>query len=275
MKKLIALLILTFTILSCGLAFAEEEYPRENYEMYYQGNKVYPIAIAQMGYGFMVDWYSIRPVGYDPNELIADVHQVIMDRDIVRANPWHVYVKYNADKSFKIGIRDNPQALVPAKLFCFDESFLNKGTSETGVFFPLGRTIYESYKRDQNYKPKPLYPAWPMLKPVGESGAPTMIKVNDNTMYFRTGLNTASVMMLKPTGNESYDITFYSDYFIISRIHATNEEIKARLIREELNRKMYYKDNPRVQLVANYMGVIWKLSEVELEQVNAIGEPRG
>lgn len=243
---------------SLGLA---EEYPAENYEMYYMGNRTYPIVFAQWGYGYVLDMNSVRRFRDNADEVVADIHEVEMVTNRMKANPMHIYAKFNPDHGgFVIGFQDDPLRL-PNELQTFDYGYLDKGTSETGLLFPAGRALWEGYTG------VPLYKKSPMLKPVNESGAPSLIKVNENTRYGRLAYNKATVEMKKSTGVEFYEITFSRDHFIIDGIYAENEQVQERLRREELGKIMYYYDNPRVRLVANYMGFVPKLTKEQLEAV--------
>lgn len=249
MKKLLLLLMTLCLYISISVGFAAE-YPQENYEMYYEGNRNYPIAFVQWGNGYVLDGYSLRLKGSEANELAVDIHEVDLATNRMKPNPMHVYAKFDQNRaSFVIGFMDSPNAK-PQQLLNFDESYLNKGTSETALLFPAGRALWEMYTGT------PLYKQYPMLKPIGESGAPCMIRVNENTRYARLDYDRAQVQMEKASGLEEYYITFKPNHFVISSISAENPQIEARLRREELNKVMYYEDNPRVRLVANYMGIV-------------------
>lgn len=249
MKKLLLLLMTLCLYISISVGFAAE-YPQENYEMYYEGNRNYPIAFVQWGNGYVLDGYSLRLKGSEANELAVDIHEVDLATNRMKPNPMHVYAKFDQDRaSFVIGFMDSPNAK-PQQLLSFDESYLNKGTSETALLFPAGRALWEMYTGT------PLYKQYPMLKPIGESGAPCMIRVNENTRYARLDYDRAQVQMEKTSGLEEYYITFKPNHFVISSISAEDPQIEARLRREELNKVMYYEANPRVRLVANYMGIV-------------------
>lgn len=245
MKKLLLLLMSLCLCVSVSVGFAAE-----NYEMYYGGNRSYPIAFVQWGNGYVLDGYSLRHKGIDSNELTVDIHEVDLATNRMKPNPMHVYAKYDKERaSFVIGFMDSPDGK-PEQLLSFDASYLDKGTSETALLFPAGRALWEMYTGT------PLYKQYPMLKPIGESGAPCLIRVNENTRYARLGYDQAMVHMEKASGLEEYYITFKPDHFIISSISAEDPQIEARLRREELNKVMYYENNPRVRLVANYMGIV-------------------
>jgi len=245
-----------------GCFASAEEYPAENYDVYYQGNQNYPIVFTQMGYGYVLDRYTLRMDSDNSNELIVDLHEVNMYSNRMVPNPIHVYAKYSADNlNFTIGLKDTPNSK-PIQVTTFDKSYLNKGTPETGLLFPAGRMMWECYSGT------PLYKEFPMLKPVGESGAPCSIQVNETTRYARLSYTEAEVQMLKPSGIESYTIVFKPDHFVIKSVYANDPQIEQRLRREEVGTIMYYNENPRVRLVANYMGIGPKLTD---EQRKAIG----
>lgn len=252
MKRIFTLMLTIFMLLVGSMGFAEE-YPAENYEMYYKGVRSYPIVFAQWGYGYVLDMYSVRRFKDDADEIVADIHEVEMATNRMKANPLHIYAKFNPDHGgFVIGFQDNPLTK-PKELQTFDYGYLDKGTSETGLLFPAGRALWEMYTGT------PLYKKYPMLKPVGEPGAPCMISVNENTRYARLGYDKAQVQMEKASGLEDYFITFKPEHFVIDAVYAENEQIEERLRREEVGQIMYYHNNPRVRLVANYMGFVPKL----------------
>lgn len=265
MKKLLAILMLIFTMLGCGGAMAYEEYPEDNYKMYYEGNRAYPIAYATMGYGYVLDRFSLDSYEGDEKCLVCDVHEVNMATNRMLPNPMHVYAEYKPKKgSFAIGFQESYSGAIPKPqdMHYFDASSLNKDNASTGLLFAVGRMMYEAYHHE------PLYKNWPLLKPVGESGAPSLIQVNENTFYGRTGLNTAVIEMRKSSGIEFYSVTFHPKHFLISQISAENKEIEEYLTKTEVGRPMYYEDNPRVNLVRNYMGLGLPLSK---EQLAAVG----
>lgn len=262
MKRLLALIMTICLLMVTAVAFAEAEYPEENYEMYYMGNRNYPIVFAHMGTGYVLDKATVRTKGNDTNEIFAEIHEVDMNTNVMKANPMHVYTQYYPNRgSFIIGLADVPNAKAE-QLYSFDYTYLDKGTSQTGLLFPAGRAIWEVAKA------MPLYPDYPLLKPVGEPGGPALIKVNATTAYARLDYDKAEVNMQKASGLESYTISFRPDHFIITAVYADNPEIEARLRREEVGTVMYYNDNPRVRLVANYLGMVPNLTR---EQLNAVG----
>ena len=262
MKRFFILLISIWMLMFSSLCFAEVEFPKENYENYYKGNRSYPIVFASMGYGYALDMYSVRMKGNDTNEFLADIHEIDMTTNHMKPNPMHIFARFNPKRgSFGIGFLDSATS-EPDNLMLFNSAHLNKGTSETGLLFFAGRGLWEGYTG------VPFYREYPMLKPVSESGGPSLIQVNEKTKYGRLSYDQAEVHMLKSSGMEIYTVSFKPEYFVIKSVYADNEQIQARLEKEEVGTIMYYEDNPRIRLVANYMGIGPKLTR---EQIAAVG----
>ena len=260
MKRIWTLLLTVFLLAFSSLSFAEEEYPAENYAMYYQ-SRSYPIFYEHMGYAYILDTYTVRMLNDNPHELLAVVHELDQRDQHIKPNPVHLYAKYNpAQGRFVIGRQQQPNT-IPQELYGYDAGSLANGSSKQ-MLFNAGRTMWECFTRE------PLYRQQPMLKPVGESGGPPMIYVNDKTRYARLDYDTAEVDMLKPTGIETYRIVFNPANFVIKSVYAENPQIQERLRREEVGVVMYYQDNPRVRLVANYLGFVHRLDK---EQLTAVG----
>ncbi len=247
-----------FTSLCC----ADVEYPKENYENYYYGNRAYPIVFASMGYGYVLDSYTVRMKEYDSNVVLADIHEIDMSTNHLKPNPMHIYARFNPDRgTFAIGLMDSATSN-PDSLLHFDSEHLNKGTSETGLLFFAGRGLWECYTG------VPFFRKYPMLKPVLESGGPSLFQVNDKTKYGRLSYDLAEVHMEKSSGMEIYRVSFKPEYFVIESVYADDKQIQARLEKEEVGTMMYYEDNPRIRLVANHMGIGPKLTR---EQIAAVG----
>lgn len=262
MKRFFILLISIWMLMFSSLCFAEVEFPKENYENYYLGNRSYPIVFASMGYGYVLDMYTVRMKGNDANEVLADMHEIDMSTDHMKPNPMHIYARFIPDRgSFAIGLLDSANSN-PDNLQLFNSAHLNKGTSQTGLLFFAGRGLWEGYTG------VPFFHEYPMLKPVSEPGAPYLIQVNEKTRYARLSYDQAQVHMEKSSGMEIYTISFKPEYFVIKSVYADDQQIQARLEKEEVGTKMYYEDNPRIRLVANHMGIGPKLTK---EQIAAVG----
>lgn len=252
LSKLFFHILFVAMLMLTSVGFGCQEYPEENYKQYFEGCRTKPIAFVQWGYAYVVELNSVQAITSDHNTLKARVYEVKLDGDNtgkVLPNIINVYASYDKiNDRFQIGFLKDNTHRAPAELHTFTKLHIGASTAEAGMLFHTGCVLWEGYHQ------KPFFEGNKRLKPVGESGAPMMIPVNDNTRFSRLDPDTAIVNMMKPTGSEFYTIYFTPDYFIVKDAHAEREEVEKKL-KEEIGVKQYYANNPRTALVKTYMGI--------------------
>lgn len=245
MRKLFLMLMILSQCFWAAVSLAEENYPEENYHMYYQGYKQYPITFVQWGEGYVLDGYSITKLDASPNILVADIHPVNMDTAKMSSKTLHIRVDYEPHVGFKAYLQEERGAgetISPVR------SYTNKkigGTSvESGMFFNAGKMLWELAYNEPFFKDEPI------LKPVNQAGCPLFINVGKGLAYSRISPERACIAK-----NEIfYEIVFAPTYYIVENYHTPNEEPVASL--ENVKGKMQVYDNDAdVALVKEYMGV--------------------
>jgi len=244
MKKIFLLLLILLQCSFMAIAAAEEEYPEENYKMYYEGNGMYPIAFIQWGEGYVLDGFTATRLGSD-NVLVADIHPVNMETKRMSPKTMHIRVDYKPNKSFKACLQEERGlGEMPANANIFTVKKIGASTAETGMLFPAGRILWEMVHH------KPFFKGQPILKPVGEAGAPALIKIREDLRYARYNQEVAWIAK----EDLSMTVLFTPTYFILQEYHTSDDKLKAKL--EALVGKMSaYESNADIALVREYMGV--------------------
>lgn len=246
MKRL-AIILTAIIISALTISQAMAQNPED---IYYKGDRHYPIVFVQWGEGYIIDLHTVMEHGGDENTILADSHTVNMTTMRISPNTSFLAARYNEKEgTFQIAFQEAHGIVNFDNCQSFDESYLDRGNSETGFIFRAGLVMWEALKGSPFFKSDSS-----RLAKVPELGAPTFIRMDKSSCYSRLSHNRAVVRIDRKSGTEFLTVLFTPTYYIIEKASSQNKKAEAELNNSAGSMHEYTEDK-YINLAKSYMGI--------------------